>query len=168
MWVTHYTKCKEHSEDVHPLSECWEWATYTRNFLFNSCSKELGPYLFHSLVNSHKSGIQLFHCTPFFCFHSWKLTLVTNKSWLKKTRPETGRSQPPERFLESSNGKWISKLLILTKCLANRLTSLLSHITTSTQSQLFPWHGSWYLLFLQLLDLRHKKLRSHCPRRDSI
>lgn len=52
-------KWQEHSEDVHPHLNA-ENGLPIPGIFFNSCSKELGPYLFHSLVTSHKSGIQLF------------------------------------------------------------------------------------------------------------
>lgn len=145
----HFTGTERHGSPITQMvraqwrctspSECWEWVIVYQEFSFNSCSKEFGPYLFHSLVTSHKSEYNFFYCTSFFCFHSWKSsTLATNKSWLKKTRPETGRSQP-ERFLESSNGKWISNLtLIQPNARKSPSISLrFPHITISTQSQLF-------------------------------
>lgn len=52
-------KWQEHSEDAHPHLNAANGLLIPGIF-FNSCSKELSPYLFHSLVTSHKSGIQLF------------------------------------------------------------------------------------------------------------
>lgn len=74
---------------------------------------------------------KFFYCSSFlFSLHCWEVHLITDKSWPRERFPETRWSQPG-RVLEARNGMWISKLLVLTKCLLNLLTSLLSPMTPS-------------------------------------
>lgn len=110
-----------HGEDMRPHVARWGEAISSPTAL-----KSLAPFLQSSLsFPSHLSwiwNISFSIVLPFF-------------SLFREIFPETRWSQPG-RVLEARNGTWISKLLVLTKCLLNLLTSLLSPMTPSAQSRL--------------------------------